>query len=64
MGTEQVSHVATGEAKKPKKKKNKAKQLNVQVKLRAQVLLKESAISKAVLQATEQKNKRNKVKFS
>ncbi|KAK9915395.1 hypothetical protein WJX75_008587 [Coccomyxa subellipsoidea] len=50
----------SGEAKKPKKKKNKAKQLNVQVKLRAQVLLKESAISKDVLQATEQKNKRNK----
>ncbi len=49
-----------GEIKKAKKKKSKAK--DAQVKLRAQVYLKEKAISKDVLQATEQKNKNNKNK--
>ena len=49
-----------GESKKAKKKKSKAK--DAHVKLRAQVYLKDKAISKDVLQATEQKNRNNKNK--
>ena len=54
---------AIGGEKKTKKKKSKAKQIDAQVKLKAQVRLKESAMSTDVLQATEQKNKKNKVCF-